>query len=759
MKQAQANLAVAVLVVSILQASAQAPVHEPFAKPITAAKIQVAIDDAVQYLRTQQATDGSIGDGGGRDVSGSTALAALTMLAAGKHPGNYAPLRRALDYAMAHDPDGTYARGIRANTWEYALRKLPNDEKIKAVLSKDCVWLQKALAEKEGWRYNLNSNDWDNSVTQYGVLGMWAGMRAGHQPSPAFWRTMAKHFQSCQHETGGWGYQNGHGATANMATAGLATMFLVFDSYFGRTSYSKENPRVFTDGDAALCLASLEKGMNWLGEHGGSVEDSYYLYGIERAGVASGRKYFGGRDWFAEGAIAALSRQAAGGNFGSIGHGNDVVKTAFSTLFLVYGGAPVAFNKLEYGQSQDWNLNPRDLANLSKYMWNAYERPLNWNSVNLSAPASEFEAPILVITGSDSIDFSAEEVAKLREYINRGGMIIAEPSDYSKPFRQSMVKLAEQMFPVESYPQATLAELGADHPIFEVVTDKWNKQPKLHGMSNGSRIVFLLSDDYLCADWQENNTDADAFKLAMNLLFYTIDLGELDGKYATYLPNTPAVPQRDATLSVARVRFNSGENMVHDWDVGKLAWQRYAPYLRHTTGCSLTEVEPVALDPAKIPEANLLHVSGRGRFSLSPEEQTAMKKYVETGGTILVDAYAGSDLFADSAKQQLTAIFGELEPLPNSHELVAGGFSGGNLLTKGIRYKLAGSRALRAADLSTREQHLQVVFHEGRPAVIFSDLDLTSAVSGIRVFECKGYKPDTAMKIVGNLATYLLAER
>ena len=33
-------------------------------------------------------------------------------------------------------------------------------------------------------------------------------------------------------------------------------------------------------------------------------------------------------------------------------------------------------NKLEYGGGSDWNLNPRDLANLSKHMWSAYERPL-----------------------------------------------------------------------------------------------------------------------------------------------------------------------------------------------------------------------------------------------------------------------------------------------------------------------------------------------------------------------------------------------
>ena len=85
---------------------------------------------------------------------------------------------------------------------------------------------------------------------------------------------------------------------------------------------------------------------------------------ILQAGVASGRKYFGRDDWFAGGATAVLAAQQADGSIplGSWGH---VPNTCFCTLFLIYGGAPVAFNKLEYGakegaDAQDWNLNPRD---------------------------------------------------------------------------------------------------------------------------------------------------------------------------------------------------------------------------------------------------------------------------------------------------------------------------------------------------------------------------------------------------------------
>jgi hypothetical protein len=200
--------------------------------------------------------------------------------------------------------------------------------------------------------------------------------------------------------------------------------------------------------------------MNWLGERGGNNQDGYYLYGIERTGVASGRKYIGGRDWFAEGANVVLRRQARDGSIRMpSGHGGTRIRTSFATLFMVYGGAPVAFNKLEYGKDHRWNLNPRDLANLAKHLWVAYERPLNWHSVSISAPVEEFEAPILFISGNARVDFGREEIARLRNYVERGGTILCEPSDHNPEFRSSMVGLLKSMYPPKDYPAYGLRPL------------------------------------------------------------------------------------------------------------------------------------------------------------------------------------------------------------------------------------------------------------------------------------------------------------
>ena len=80
---------------------------------------------------------------------------------------------------------------------------------------------------------------------------------------------------------------------------------------------------------------------------------------------------------------------------------------------------------------------------------------------------------------------------------------------------------------------------------------------------------------------------------------------------------------------------------------------------------------------------------------LTDEERYALKAYVDQGGTLLVDAYAGSDAFADSARKQLADLFGEPEKLSATSLLATGRFIGGADLSNGIKYKLAARRDLR----------------------------------------------------------------
>jgi len=715
-------------------------IHEPFQGAVTAQKIKTAIEDAGLFLRNRQAPNGQITDGSYAQ-GGSTALATLALLAAGGHPASDPALEKALRWLLQLETNNTYVVAIRANVWEYALRKVPYERQYREALERDFKWLMGAMNE-EGWRYSHSSTDWDNSCTQYGVLGSWAAARAGIKVPDKVWKKMSRHFQKYQNKDGGWGYVRGSGSTANMATAGLASMFLVFDMYHGRQAYSRKNPRTFSEGPAAKVLKSLKRGMQWLGKSQGSKSGAYYLYGIERAGVASGRKYFGGEDWFAKGALQALQAQAPDGSI-PLGYSR-TIGTALSSLFLLYGGAPVAFDKLQFRQDSDWNLNPRDLANLSRALWSAYERPLNWHVVSIKDPVEEFEAPILYLSGTRAARFNKKELQSLRSYVQRGGTLLAVPIDHSKAFQKSMLKLAKQLFP-----EHPLQALPKDHAAFTVLHQEWQQQPKLWGASNGARVFFFLSEADLSAEWQRNRVESDAFKLAMNLLFYSTDLGTLAGRFSAQTPEGEAAKARDQKINIARVRHGEGS----DWDAAQHSWSKLSPYLLHSAGLLLKEVKPVKLSaiPKKV---QLLHLTGRQALQLKSAEIKGLERYLDGGGTLLVDAWGGSESFSLSARELLKG-FGKLETPVASEPFIRARFAGGVDLNQGLRFTLSARKALRRSGQPVDTHQLEIIKRKGRPAIFFSSYDLGAALSGVSIYKSKGYKPESARKLSAHLLAWL----
>ena len=131
---------------------------------------------------------------------------------------------------------------------------------------------------------------------------------------------------------------------------------------------------------------NIEKGLDWMADHFDEIYTAatmfnhpyYGLYGIERIGAASGRKYFKDIDWYKNGANYLVSpdlRGAVGGMYAT---------PSFALLFLVRGRAPVVMNKLQYdidlhgdkppSKEGNWNERPRDVANLTTWIGKQNER-------------------------------------------------------------------------------------------------------------------------------------------------------------------------------------------------------------------------------------------------------------------------------------------------------------------------------------------------------------------------------------------------
>src|SRR5262249_40616648 len=147
--------------------------------------------------------------------------------------------------------------------------------------------------------------------------------------------------------------------------------------------------------------------------------------------------------------------------------------------------------------------------------------------------------------------------------------------------------------------------------------------------------------------------------------------------------------------------------------------------------------------------------TGRGALALTEAERTALKEYVGGGGTVLVDAHAGSAEFARTARKQLEDLFGELAPLAKDPVLAEGRFENGQDLNVRLAVTLAARQEIRARGEKSEGQKIRVVLMKGRPAVLFSEYDLVAAGAGITNYRALASKPESARKILGNVLTYL----
>ncbi|MCK5805386.1 MAG: DUF4159 domain-containing protein [Lentisphaeria bacterium] len=719
--------------------------------------IREMIDLGCGFIRSTQMQNGSFGNN-----LGETGLGALALLAAGADPKGDPVLARALDYLKTNKDNGqTYVHGVTANVWEYALRRYPADTTYRELLMHDAKWLMEALGKKTGWRYSKNSSDWDNSVTQYGVLGIWAACRGGFDPGEKFWRNRAAHFLKYQNRDGGWGYVASSSSSANMATAGLATQFLVYDKLFASDCYRPGQDDPFSTREAEKIWDSIERGMGWLGETAASQKGQsfggYYNYGIERVGVASGRQRIGGVDWFRQGAEPLLKLQNANGSFNTHGHGGAIAQAGFNVLFLVYGGAPVAFNKLQYGNDANWNRNPRDLATLASSLWSAYERPLNWQSVELEDDQSDWEGAILFISGDEPVTFTAAQIEKLKAYIDRGGTVLAEPLPGGNRFRESMTRLSEHLA-LGQDEDSRLHPLGDDHQLYRCMPQKWRRKPRFQGLSDGARIVFFLSENYLSGEWQSGKTteDDDAYKIALNLLYYAYDLGSPRPRYPFALPKTQPARKRERVCRLYRIHPEDAQSGDFQRALGMV---RTKEYVLHATGIELdVRSGPLVRIETAAPHPDILHLTGMKKFSLSDKEGIALRERINDGAILLADSYASSPEFAASCRKELTALFGPFHPLsPDSRgSMAAGSFPGGEELHD-LRYNLVARRELKKRGLHPRGQSLEVIHVNGRPAVFFSRVDLTGALSGVRSYRAGSYVPDSARRLLANLVAYATA--
>jgi hypothetical protein len=667
---------------------------------------------------------------------GVVALMVHALIEAGRmtDDARFHPLSKelapAIDYLVKARTWGTYSASLQAGV----LAMLPPRPEYRAALKRVRNDLMNALRGDGGYGYGLGrQGDWDNSNTQFAVLGMWQAADAGAEVPMRFWQIQDAHWRRAQGSDGAWGYREmvrdfkvDPSVTLlrplpSITAAGLASLYVTTDQL------SLKRP---AGGDKAL-EAGLARVEADLVENFAS-QNLYYLYALERVGAATGRKTLGHMDWYRMGAAGLLLSQREDGAWMYAG---ELPGTALAILFLTHGGAPVIFNVMEHGQLADWDPQPRAVAKLTRWMSRTLERPLNWQVV--SATSDWGEAPILVISGSKDPAFTEEQLGKIRAYIQGGGMVFSVGDGPDGPFSAAMAKYAT----LATGGKYDLRTLPADHSFFTTPT-KIEHPIQMWGISNGVRELWVHSTVDLGYTWQMQGTaTADHWQIPLNIVRYATGQERPRARLDSLAIAAPA-SKPEAAAVMARLRYSG------NWDPEPGAWPRLGAMLALEAGTAL-ELPTVDVGELKATTASLAHLTGTAGFTLDEAQKAALGEFLKDGGTLVGDAAGGSEEFAKSFKSLAESLSGMHVPeMLRADDPLFADSAPGMVKVGAVEFRKG-----TPADRELVRDHPEIVVWKigGRPAILFSQLDVTSGLLGTETWGIAGYRPGVAQRIARNL--------
>jgi hypothetical protein len=756
---------------------------------ITAEAVREAIDKGVSYLKQQQRADGSW-DEYISQPGGASALCTLALLNAGAETSD-PQIQKALAYLRRFKSEKTYVTSLQTMVF---VRAEPQNDML--LINRNVRWLESTQIlegqRKGAWSYPQGSGD--NSNSQFALLALHEAERAGIQVSDKTWRLARAYWEDCQNPDGSWGYYKPASGTGSMTCAGITSLVIAADRV--------ERPDAKVVGEKILCCARgeseaedrVEKGLHWMGTYfsvsrnpGSPSWLLYYLYGMERVGRLTARRFIGRADWYREGAKFLIDRQDKLSGFWS-GAGaaeeSRLIGTSFALLFLSKGRWPVLISKLKHPPDEDWNQHRHDLNNLTRFVESRWKKDLTWQVIDLRAAGVDdlLQSPVLFLCGSASplpSDPAAREevVGKIRDYLDRGGFLFAEAYCGDSGFDKGFRNLMSLVFPEPEY---RLRLLDPDHPIWhaEEIIAPEQLRP-LWGIDFGCRtsVVYAPQDPpnnprpSLSCLWElarsgrgqtfkpsvQAQIDA-AFGLGINILAYATNR-ELLGKEEYFKTPTSRRPDEKierGRLYIAKIRHPGGCNTAPRALANLLDLAGRELKIRATARQELLDITDDALF-----DYHLVFMQGRNAFRFTDAERAQLKKFIERGGMVFADSICASRAFTESFRREMAAVFPQhkLERISADDPLLTAKYGGFDLKTVTRRDpQNRGANAPLSATLKKVQPELEGIKFDDRWGVIFSPYDVSCALEKLDSLECRGYIREDAARIGLNVILYSLQQ-
>lgn len=704
--------------------------------------VDAAIQQIIDFLYKSQADDGgwygSYHNGPkepeARNNWGPTAMATLALIVSGESPQN-PKIKKALELLAKVEITGVYALSMRTHVWSY----LPQDTFGK-LLAKDADTMLRSTYDKSRFGYPVaqegestvetRGNRIDNSTTQYGVLALWQADKRGIKVPDFFWQNAIENFLAQQRGDGGWTYNGNTNTTQSMTLAGLTVMFVAQQELF--RSQNKANPKL---------AASIEQGLEYLNEnfdvqsdvHGGV---SYMWYGYERVGLASGIKYFDGKDWFQEIGKRIVQRKA--------NYGNSIHTACFDLMFLSRGRVPVWINKLQIPGAA-WNNRPNDVYFLNRFISSYREHEVNWQVVDVESDPKEWmSAPLMWISSDDGIEWTDEYVRKIKLYLDLGGTLIANPEERSSSFRASIQELAEKI-----YPDLEFEGVTRDHPMANLLegNPRGSKAPAFEILSNGARVLMVMPKEDWGMTFQEDVKPDPSKKTAwrdiINIYGVVTDRGELTPRLVSpWVSKTERAST--GTIKVFIPQWEDATGKIREHNVYRVMTN----VMHNETGRQL-EVQTLPLSELAAADPTLVHMMGVNAVSITEAEREAIMKFVQAGGTIFIENLGGTGDFATSLRDQLNPLFpGTEDRVSKRSDIITGrNLPQGSTSNRRVVYRrLVIERASPDGRLLLRGWS-----KNDRYPVLLSYEDFSLGMLGVRQYGINGYNIDTSRKLMVNI--------
>lgn len=803
------------------------------ARPVAAAddelsprKVMQAIRRGRAFLISRQNADGSWSAFSPNHTTGVTGLAVLALINSGMTPKDTA-VRKGLTFLRREPlPSRTYNASLMLMALA-AAKDLGDKNRIIKLAARLEAGQIKQGRNVGSWTYSLTGRNigiGDRSNAQFAILALRDAVHAGVKVKRETWLRARQHWVNQQNGDGSWSYTGRRGSgTGSMTVAGIATMAITKRMLADKNQIDAQG--------RPICCANvapdqpLADAIEWLGKqfnrrntvvHNANNPRShlfYYMYGLERAGRLSGRRFFGSNhDWYREGVEYFVIKRAnlRDGSWTSpaLGENKPVIGTSMVLLFLSKGLAPVLVNKLKYGPQdrrhpdeilgENWNLHPYDVRNLTEFVTQQEKWPklLSWQTVEMQKLVNYGgdeealdQAKVLLITGSEDPAVLREESQAriLKNYIRRGGFIFVvgnceTNSEFDKGFRQ----LVKVMFPKK---EAELKRLPKDHAVFRsefrlANNDAEYEDLNLYGVDYGCRTAIIYAPvrsggrDLSClwAKWsiqdlagrevrrgQLGRLDSmidKSMEIGINVIAYATGR-EPPEKLQKFGPKTDKGRNDKLTrgfLQVAKLKHNG------DWNVAPRALRELLMGLNVANGMTATtKSRSLFANDKNLFKYPIVYMHGRRSFSLSEPEKKQLKTYLtERDCVLFADACCGSKEFDASFRALMRDLFEKdnlkFKRIPLTNKLFSRDVGFNIKKVKRIALESANKNAVIRRTEREVEPFLEGIEIDGRFVVVYSKYDISCALEQQSSIACSGYVRQDAMKIAINVLMYAMAQ-